>query len=278
VSEISRAMDEMRRVDVTGAGRLNERVAIVTGGSSGIGRATCVALAKEGANLVVLGRNPVHLRETVEEIKRQAKIRPDLLSLALDVRQERETNEIVRQTLNGFGRIDILVTCAGILRAQRGALKTLCQTSLEEWDEVLDTNLKGVFFSNRAVLPTMIRQRKGHIINVASTSGLRGLAFDSAYCASKFGVIGLSEALAGEVCQYGVKVQAVLPGTIDTPMWSQNGPLPRPRAMLSAERVADLIVLMLTLPEDTMLVSPVIVPFGVTSKPAWMGNSGSGTA
>jgi 3-oxoacyl-[acyl-carrier protein] reductase len=272
-------MDEMGRVvDIACEGRLSGHVAIVTGGSSGIGRATCVALAKEGANLVVVGRNPVHIRETVEEIQRQARILSAPLSLALDVRQERETDEIIRQTLNDFGRIDILVTCAGILRAKGGALKTLWQTSLEEWDEVLNINLKGAFFSNRAVLPTMIRQRKGHIINVSSTSGLRGLAFDSAYCASKFGVIGLSEALAGEVCQYGIKVQVVLPGAIDTPMWSQNGPLPRPREILSAERVADLIVLMLTLPEDTMLVSPVIVPFGVTRKPAWMGNSGSGTA
>jgi 3-oxoacyl-[acyl-carrier protein] reductase len=136
----------------------------------------------------------------------------------------------------------------------------MVELSTEEWDEVLDTNLKGVFLSNRAVLPTMIRQRKGNVINISSTSGRQGRAHDSAYCASKFGVIGLSEAVAEEVRQYGVRVQVVLPDAVDTPIWKQNGPV-RPEQALDAQRVADLILYLVNLPEDTIMLSPVIAPF-----------------
>jgi NAD(P)-dependent dehydrogenase (short-subunit alcohol dehydrogenase family) len=193
------------------------------------------------------------------------------MGLALDVCREQDAAEMVQKTLDRFGHIDILVTCAGILRARGSSLKTLRDMSVEEWDEVLETNLKGVFLTNRAVLPTMMHQNRGDIINLSSTSGRKGLAYDSAYCASKFGVIGLSEALAEEAREYGIRVQVVLPGAIDTPMWGQNGPLPRPPELLPAARVADLIVCMLTLADGVILVSPAIVVCAHPDKPAWMG-------
>ncbi len=256
---------------------LRNQVTIVTGGTVGIGLTTCLALAKEGANVVVVARNQDRVMETVKELKRIKKGH-QYLGLALDVRLEKDMDEMVKQTLNVFGRIDILITAAGILRARGGFLRTLQQMSTNEWEEVIDTNLKGLFLSNKAVLPTMINQRSGNIINISSTSGRKGLAFDSAYCASKFGVIGLSEALADEVRQYGIKVQVMLPGAIETGMWNQNGPLPRPGDILVPERVADMIIFLLTLPEDVVLSTPIIEPLKRRHKTGWIDSSYSNNA
>jgi short-subunit dehydrogenase len=106
----------------------------------------------------------------------------------------------------------------------------------------------------------MIKQRYGHIISISLTSGTQGQALDAAYCASKFGVIGLSEAIAEEFRQYGVKVNVVIPDAIDTPLCNQNGPDPRPANALPAPRVADLIIYLLTMPEGAILLNPIIVP------------------
>jgi 3-oxoacyl-[acyl-carrier protein] reductase len=240
--------------------RLKGQTAIVTGGVGGIGRATCIALAREGANIVVVDLDAERVGEVVAESQGQGR-GAEALGLTLDVRNEQDMEDMARQTLTRFGSIDVLVTCAGKLRAGDGTLKPLAQLRTAEWDEVLDTNLKGVFLSNRAVLPTMITQRRGSIVNISSVAGRQGRAHDSAYCASKFGVIGLSEALAEEVRQYGVKVQVVLPDAVDTPMWDQNGPVPRPGNTLPPTRVADFIIYLLSLPADTVLLDPVIAPF-----------------
>jgi NAD(P)-dependent dehydrogenase (short-subunit alcohol dehydrogenase family) len=181
--------------------------------------------------------------------------------MALDVRREEQMEEMARQTLSRFGRIDILVAGAGILRLKGTSPKPLVELSLEEWDAVVDTNLRGTFLSNRAVLPAMMAQRKGQIVNISSTYGRQGRAYDSAYCASKFGIVGLSEALAEEVRQYHVKVHLVMPDAVDTPLWEQNGPIPRPPNALPAERVADLINFLLTLPDDTILLNTTIAGF-----------------
>jgi NAD(P)-dependent dehydrogenase (short-subunit alcohol dehydrogenase family) len=115
----------------------------------------------------------------------------------------------------------------------------------------------------------MIAQRSGQIVNVSSTSGRKAYAFDTAYCASKYGIIGLTEALADEVRPYGVRVQAVLPGAIETPMWEQNGPLRRPHYALPPARVADVILYMLGLPEDAMLANTMIEPVGRPAQAGW---------
>jgi 3-oxoacyl-[acyl-carrier protein] reductase len=238
---------------------LMNQVAIVTGGTVGIGLFTAIALAQVGARVVVVGRNRDRLDFAQSEIEQQSGFRGSL-GLPLDVRRESDMKEMASRTRDHFGRIDILVAAAGILRARGGSLRTVQQMSAEEWEEVIDTNLTGVFLSNRAVIPTMIQQRSGNIVNLSSTSGRKGLAFDSAYCASKFGVIGLSEALAEELRQYGIRVQVLLPGAIDTGMWDQNGPIPAPKDILPPERVADAIVRLLTLPEDAILETAIIKP------------------
>jgi NAD(P)-dependent dehydrogenase (short-subunit alcohol dehydrogenase family) len=245
--------------------RLKNRVSIVTGGASGIGLATCHLLVKEGATVVLVDLDQSRLDTAVKALQADKANSTDresaALSLALDVRSEQDMEQMARRTLESFGRIDILVASAGILRSKGSTLKMLVHTSAAEWDEVIDTNLKGVFLSNRAVLPAMIEQRHGHIINVSSTSGRQGRAFDSAYCASKFGVIGLSESAAQEVSRYGIKVSTILPDAVDTPLWEQNGPIARADGMLPPERIADLVIYMLTLPDDTLFLEPVIAPF-----------------
>jgi NAD(P)-dependent dehydrogenase (short-subunit alcohol dehydrogenase family) len=255
------AMDDVAR---EGGGRLAGRVAIVTGAASGIGGATAARLLAEGARLVAVDRDGARLDDAVRVLG-DALAGDDpagrIEALALDVRREADMEEMARRAVERFGRIDLLVACAGLLRPAGTAPKPLAQMALAEWDEVIETNLRGVFLSNRAVLPHMIRQRGGQIVNLSSTSGRQGRALDSAYCASKFGVIGLSEALGQEVDRYGVRVQVVLPDAVDTPLWRQNGPIPPPRERLPADRVADLILFLVTLPEDTVLVAPVIAPF-----------------
>ena len=164
--------------------------------------------------------------------------------MSKDIRSETDMAEMARITLEKFGSIDILVHSAAILRGQGSGPKMMVDVEVAEWDEVIATNLKGTFLCNRAVLPAMVQQRSGQIINISSTSGLQGRALDSVYCASKFGVMGLTQALAEEVRPYGIRVQVVTPDAIDTPMWDQNGPIRPPGDSLPASRVADLIAYM----------------------------------
>jgi NAD(P)-dependent dehydrogenase (short-subunit alcohol dehydrogenase family) len=243
----------------------NEKVGIITGGSSGIGRSTGVALARQGASVVVVGKNPLHVTETIAEIKSEVKIgMPEPVGLVFDVRQERDMQEMARQTLARFGRIDILVNCAGVGAGPKplgGTPRSRARLSVQEWDTVLETNLKGTFLSSRAVLRTMIARRTGDIINVSSArGGVRGIAYGAAYSASKFGIIGLSQSTAEEVRQYGVRIQVLLPDVTDTPLLHRTTLASGLGSLLSPARVADLIVTMLKLPADSALLCPVILP------------------
>ena len=239
------------------------RVAIVTGGTGGIGRAVTLALARRGCAVAVVDRDRQRIAQVCDSVAglaNEQRVAPRALGLNLDVTDEQDMQNMASQVVAALGRIDILVTCAGVLRFPGSSPKPMVQLTEEEWDFVLDVNLKGVFLSNRAVLATMMQQRGGTIINVASTSGQQGRAHDSAYCASKFGVIGLTESLAEEVRPYAIRAQTVLPDAVDTPLWDQNGPI-RPEHALPAERVGELIAFMASLPPDTILVAPVIAPF-----------------
>jgi NAD(P)-dependent dehydrogenase (short-subunit alcohol dehydrogenase family) len=241
------------------SGRLEGQAAIVTGGASGIGLAVASRLVREGASVLVADVSPERTAETVRGLLAG---RPGaaVFGRAVDVRREDQVNAMRDEALERFGRIDILVASAGILRGVPGKPQTLADTSADAWDRVIETNLTGMFLTIRAVLPVMQKQRRGNIITLSSMSGRKGVACDSAYCASKFGVIGLSESLAEEVRPYGIRVQSVLPEVVDTPILAQNGPIFRPRDMLSAERVADFILYLVALPEDTWLLNPVIAP------------------
>ena len=242
--------------------RLDGQSAIVTGGAGGIGLATAKALARLGAGVTVVDVDPERARAAAAAVAAEAAADAGApAALALDVTRAGDMETMAAEVLAARGRIDILVAAAGILRGEAGRPQMLHETTVAAWDRVIDVNLTGTYFANRAVLPAMLKARSGNIVNVSSTSGKKGLAYDAAYCASKFGVIGLSESLAEEARPQGVRVQVVLPEVVDTPMLAQNGPLFRPKEMLPAERVAQFIVHLVTLPQGMVLVNPVLGVF-----------------
>lgn len=243
-------------------GKMTGKVVIVTGGTGGIGAAVAESVTRAGASTVVADVNSDRIETVIRRLKELNIPGTDPIGVRADVSQENENQNLARVTLERFGRIDALVACAGILRGRGQSPKPVMDIGLDEWNQVMQANLTGVFLSNRAVLPAMIQQRSGTIINVSSVQGLLGRAHDGPYCASKFGVIGLSQSIAEEVKSFGVRVTSIMPHAIDTPMWDQNGPIPRPGNALPPERVAELILFMLTQPEDTILTGVVIAPLG----------------
>ena len=192
-------------------GRLEGKVAIVTGASRGIGREIALSFAREGAQLVLTARSEEALRATVDEIRALGKAEPFLF--ALDVKDGAKTEELADKTLDKYKRIDILVNNAGVTRD--GLFVRMSET---DWDEVLDTNLKGTFLCMRAVSKVMMRQRSGRIINIASVIGLIGNAGQANYAASKAGIIALTKSAAKELGSRNVLINAIAPGFIETEM------------------------------------------------------------
>lgn len=238
---------------------LSGKAAIVTGAAGGIGAACARCLAEAGAAVVLVDVRADDVEASAADIA-AAVPGARVSALALDVTSERDMATMAQETLRRHDRIDALVAAAGILRAG-GQPKTVADTSFEEWSRVIGVNLTGTFLSNRAVLSAMLAQGEGDIVNISSTSGRQGRAFDGAYCASKFGIVGLSEALAEEVGRQGVRVQTVLPDAVDTPLWEQNGGAAlRPRDFLSPQRIASLVVFLITLPRDTYLFNTTVYP------------------
>lgn len=232
---------------------LTNRVILITGAAGGIGSATARALDARGARLVLVDRPGAALDALAADLAGS-------LPLALDVASEADMAEMAERALAEFGRIDALITTAAILRKGEG-VRMISQTSFDEWRSIIDVNLTGTFLANRAVLPAMLDQKEGDIINLSSVSGRQGRAFDGPYSASKAGIIGLSESLSEEVARQGIRVQTVLPDAVDTGLWSQSGGVAlKPQAMLEPARVAELLVYLLALPRDTYLLNPVVVP------------------
>ena len=186
----------------------NHRVAIITGVTKGIGKSVALSFAKEGINLVGVSRNKEKIIEALEEIQLKHKV--VCLAVQTDVSQQEDVNNMLTQVLEKFNRIDILVNCAGV-----GVFDYIIDSKLEDWERMIEVNLKGVYLCTKAVLPRMTKQKNGTIINIASISGLRGYAKGSAYSASKFGVVGFTEVLSHEAKTDNIKVFAVCPGMVD---------------------------------------------------------------
>jgi NAD(P)-dependent dehydrogenase (short-subunit alcohol dehydrogenase family) len=191
--------------------RVADRVAVVTGAAKGMGDAICAALAHEGAHIVAAARDAGPLTALVERLHREEGGRRHL-AVPADVTREEQVAALVRQAHDAFGRIDILVNAAGVI----GPIETpLHNIAPEEWDHVLAVNLRGVFLCCRAVVPGMMAQRYGKIINIAGTSGLRGYRNRAAYSSSKWAVRGLTRTLALEVGPHNINVNAVCPGVVE---------------------------------------------------------------
>ena len=191
-----------------------QRTALVTGSTRGIGKETTLLLLKKGLNVIISSRSQDSVDNVIEEIldKFPSK-KENILGLKCDVSKHSEVKTLVDVSVKRFGKIDVLVNNAGIVY-----FKSIMDTTEEEWDKTIDTNLKGVFLFTKEVLPYMIENKSGVIINVSSGAGKSGYPNLSAYCASKFGVIGLTESVAKEVTDYNVKIMAICPGRVDTKM------------------------------------------------------------
>lgn len=190
---------------------LKDKVALVTGGSRGIGRAIALELAKNGANIAINYANSSEkAEELVKEIK---KLGLNAISVKADVSKEEDVNNLVKTVEVELGKIDILVNNAGITKDN-----LLIRMKTEDFEEVLDVNLKGSFLCTKAVARAMMKKKYGKIINITSVVGLVGNAGQSNYSASKAGVIGFTKSMAKELASRGIRVNAVAPGFIDTEM------------------------------------------------------------
>lgn len=193
--------------------RLKEQVAIVTGASRGIGKATALALASEGARVVVnYASSSTAAEEVVTTIVEAG---GEAIALPADVSQSEQVDNLIKQTLEKFGRIDILVNNAGITKDT-----LLMRMKLEDWQAVINLNLTGVFLCTKAVTKTMVKQRSGRIINITSVAGQMGNPGQANYSAAKAGVIGFTKTVAKELASRGITVNAVAPGFIATDMTS----------------------------------------------------------
>ena len=212
-------------------GKLDQRVAIVTGGGTGIGRAIALTFAKEGSDVVVCGRTEANLEKVIEEIKSLGR---RSLAAAADVSVKVQVREMVKQTVDEFGRIDILVNNAGV---PSNAL--IADMPEEDWDNVIDINLKGVFLCIQAVAGYMKEQKYGKIINISSIAGIRPTRPTLAcYCASKAGVDLLTKSATLELTPYGINVNSIAPGAIETPIYRKGKTPEQIEEWLAAARKA----------------------------------------
>lgn len=190
---------------------LKDKVAVVTGASRGIGKAAALALASQGAKVVVnYARSSDAAEAVVQEI---ATAGGEAVALQADVSQAEQVDNLIKQTLDKFGRVDVLVNNAGITKDT-----LLLRMKLEQWQAVIDLNLTGVFLCTKAVSKTMLKQRSGRIINIASVAGQMGNPGQANYSAAKAGVIGFTKTVAKELANRGITVNAVAPGFIETDM------------------------------------------------------------
>lgn len=213
------------------------RVVVITGAGRGVGRATALLFAREGAQVVLFSRTPAHLEETATVIT-QAGGRA--LAVMGDVSHEDDVQALFRQVQESYGRVDVLINCAGIV-----AVRRFVEMDVPTWDAVLNVNLRGTFLCCREAFQLMAAQQSGVIINLSSLSGVKGVEkFPglSAYNVSKAGVAGLTEILAVEGKAYNIRVCAVSPGAIDTEMLRQAAP--HLQAGMTPEDLAEILLFM----------------------------------
>src|SRR5215475_12686637 len=222
---------------------LSGKVALVTGGSRGIGRAIALKLATLGANVAICGRDAAKLAETEAELLAK-KVRA--ISIAADITRVSDVRALIERVEKTLGPVNLLVNNAGI-----GLFGPVHEKTEEEWDRLMNTNLKSVFLVSRAVIPGMIRRGGGDIVNISSLAGKNVFAGGGIYCASKWGLQGLSGCMAEELREHGIRVSALCPGSVATE-FSGRGPKD-PSKVLKPEDVAHAVAMIATQGEQSFL-------------------------
>jgi len=239
---------------LSGQGALQGQVAIVTGAGRGIGHAIATAMAREGATVVLAARTRQQLAATAAAIRESG---GTALAIPTDVTQDAAVEAMVEQAIAELGRVDALVTAAGA-----ASFGPVVSSKPADWDTILAVNLRAVMVCCHAVLPVMIRQRRGTIINVASVAAQRAIPGAAVYTATKAGVVGFSRVLAEELRAEGVRVGVLVPGAVDTPLWDTIPNSPDRSRMLRPEDVARAAVLMASLPPGAALEELTLLPQG----------------
>ena len=232
--------------------RLDDKVALVFGGGRGLGKATALLFAAEGADVAVVSRTKKEIGAVAKGVK---KLERRALAVKADATKPKEVQQAVDKTIENLGKIDVLVNSQG-----DWLIKPTLQTTEDDWDHIIDTNLKSVYLTCKAVLPHMIARKSGHIFNISSASGLwyPGGGIITIYKASKMGLTGFSKALAEEQAPNGIGVHLIAPHPMDTPMRWESTPNADKPALIRPEVIADLMATIASHPE--LRISEAIVP------------------
>lgn len=233
---------------------LEGKTALVTGASRGIGLAIARTLGRMGASLGICARDGARLEAAASELRRGG---VSVLAVRADISRAQETTALVEETEQALGPIEILVNNAGTRY-----FGPTHEATESDWDLVLDTNLKGVFLLSKAVAPGMIRRGSGHIINIASLAGKNAFAGGGIYCASKWGLRGLTQCMAEDLRAHGIRVSAICPGSVDTEFSPHTGK--NPRKMLQSEDVAHAVEMIVTQAPQSFISEVLLRP---TQKP-----------
>jgi len=215
------------------------KVAIVTGGGRGIGRAIALNLARNGASVALIARTALQLHEVQAEIEAAG---GQGLSIVADLTREPDVIAAVGQTVAQLGQLDIVINNAGI-----GAFGPLADATLDQWDHMMAVNARGAFLVCREAIPHLKKNRPSHIVNITSVVGVKGYANQSLYSASKHAVMGMTKALAREVQADGIRVHAICPGAVDTPMAGEARPDLDRSGLIQPDDIADAVLFLLTM-------------------------------
>ncbi len=228
---------------------LTNKTAIITGAGKGIGKATAEALAAEGVQLGLLARTATDLEQLAQDLSSRYGVK--VFTATADVANSADVRAAVSSLASSLGRVDILINNAGT-----GAFAKMVDMDPEQWEQIIRVNLMGAYYVTHELLPGMLAQESGDIINIASTAGERGFATGSAYCASKFALLGMTEALMQEVRKSNIRVTALTPSTVNTPLAVNAGlPIGDEDRMMQPEDVAQLVLAGLKLPSRVVLKS-----------------------
>src|SRR6266850_6580687 len=214
---------------------IENQIAVVTGAGHGIGRAIAIELGKLGARVVLAARSRTELEETARTMGSSASVIPT------DVRKKEDLQKLFEYVARDIGPVDILVNAAGL-----GIFGPVTDFKDEDFEILIETNLRGIFFACRFVLPSMIERKMGHIINIASIAGKVGSANRAVYCASKFGVVGFTESLAEEVRQHGIRASVICPGSTDTRFSPSESSAQSRARMLRPEDIGHAVRMLVT--------------------------------